>query len=170
MVILMIFMIFLKKAWVYTGCDCSHRIPPLGYQSFPEEMTGLIRYNPSHRRRWRSGNGNRSSYRGGGPLHDKGPSTTKDVVLLRSHDWRGQTAHCIGDDSHSFAHRWSSEDRRGIVCLPLGILTPSEERNLFTFRRDPLDLQYWPACRTAFQEPYCLRDHGHAETPWNKNK
>lgn len=169
MVILMISMIFLKKSRVYTGCDCSHRIPPLGYQSFPEEMTGLIRYSPSHRRRWGSGNGNKSCYREGGPLHDKEPSTTLDVVLLRSHnDWRGQIARCIRDGSHSFTHRWSSEDRRAIICLPLR--TPSEERNLFIFRHEPLVLQYCPACRTAFQEPYCLRDHVHAETLWNKNK
>lgn len=134
-------------------------------------MPGLIRYNPSHRRRWGSGNGTESRYRGGGPLHDKGPSTILDVVLLRSHnDWHGQIAHCIGDGSRSFAHRWGSGDRRVIICLPLGILTPSEEQNLFTFRRDPLDLQHWPACRTAFQEPYCLRGHVHAEAPRNKNK
>lgn len=67
----------------------------------------------------------------------------------------------------------SSVEQRGrgmIICLPSGILTPSEEQNLFTFRRDPLDLQHWPACRTAFQIAYCLRGHVHAEAPWNKNK
>lgn len=140
------FIIFPKKCTsLHRLKECSHRIPSLtiDYQSYPEELSGLIRYNWNHGRRWGSGNDNKKGHKENNPLQDRCEHHSGHCVTDSSEELadRGRlfTAYYRGLQAffHISAEQGRTEAQSMICSLPLGILMHSGGRSPLTLRSAP---------------------------------